>query len=73
MTLFPCNDCAKALAQMRIKRVVYRDDYLRIIGSEEGEVVREKEHDGMTPNTIIKLYSNGRDLHRSFFCTKFKV
>jgi len=27
VTIFPCNDCAKALCQAGIKRVVYADDY----------------------------------------------
>lgn len=47
VTVFPCNDCAKALSQAGIVRVVFKDEYLRL-SCGNGEVVHEKGHDGMT-------------------------
>jgi len=36
VTMFPCNECAKLLAQKRIGRVIYKDE--RYLHKEEGKV-----------------------------------
>ena len=38
VTLFPCYDCMKALNNVGIKRIVYYDEYLRIIDGSNGRV-----------------------------------
>lgn len=37
ITLFPCYDCMKALNNVGVKRIVYLDEYLRIIDGTNGE------------------------------------
>ncbi len=56
VTMFPCNECAKLLAQSKVKKVIYKDDkYLhkdkgkaaKIIFDKAGiEVVKYKENKG---------------------------
>ncbi len=44
ITLFPCYDCMKALNNVGVSRVVYADEYLRIIdGSDGAKKVAEPE------------------------------
>lgn len=44
ITLFPCYDCMKALNNVGVSRIVYADEYLRIIdGSDGSKKVAEPE------------------------------
>jgi len=44
ITLFPCYDCMKALNNVGVSRIVYADEYLRIIdGSDGAKKVAEPE------------------------------
>lgn len=36
VTMFPCNECAKLIAQSRIKKVIYKDD--KFLHKDEGKV-----------------------------------
>ncbi|MGA2667048.1 MAG: dCMP deaminase family protein [Patescibacteria group bacterium] len=36
ITVFPCYDCMKALNNLGIKRIVYLDDYLRVLDGSDG-------------------------------------
>ena len=36
VTMFPCNECAKLIAQSKIKKVVYKDD--KFLHKDEGKV-----------------------------------
>lgn len=36
ITLFPCYDCMKALNNIGVKRIVYYDEYLRVLDGSDG-------------------------------------
>ena len=53
ISLFPCYDCMKALNNVGVKRVVYYDEYLRIIDGSDG-TKRESE-----PEARLLAYRRG--------------
>jgi dCMP deaminase len=43
VTMFPCNECAKLLAQSKIKKIIYRDDkYLHKDSGKVSKLIFEK-------------------------------
>lgn len=44
ITVFPCYDCMKAINNVGVKRIVYKEDYLRIIEGTNGKK-KEPEHE----------------------------
>lgn len=53
ITLFPCYDCMKALNNLGIKRIVYSDEYLRVLDGSDGN---KKEAE---PESRLLAYKRG--------------
>jgi len=60
ITLFPCYDCMKALNNVGIKKIVYLDEYLRVVEGKDGTV---KE-----PEPEARSLANKRGI----ICEKFR-
>lgn len=43
ITVFPCYSCMKALVQAGVRRIIYRDDYLRLVDA----TTREREDEAL--------------------------
>jgi dCMP deaminase len=39
VTMFPCNECAKLLAQKQVGKIVYKND--KYLGKEEGKIAKD--------------------------------
>ena len=59
VTLFPCNECAKAIIQSGIKAVIYRDDLYK----DTKEVKASKRMLRTAGVEIIEYKPTGRTLH----------
>jgi len=59
VTLFPCNECAKAIIQSGIKAVIYRDDLYK----DTKEVKASKRMLKTAGVEIIEYKPTGRTLH----------
>ena len=56
VSLFPCNECAKAIIQSGIKEVVYDSDKY----ADTASVMASKQNDGLCRSSLSSISSHGK-------------